>query len=25
VRKPHVPLAGPVAYAEVTLTRGRDG
>jgi dihydroneopterin aldolase len=25
VRKPHVPLPGPVEYAEVTITRGRDG
>lgn len=25
VRKPHVPLPGPVEFAEVTITRGRDG
>jgi dihydroneopterin aldolase len=25
VRKPHVPLPGPVEYAEVTITRGHDG
>jgi len=25
IRKPHVPLPGPVEYAEVTITRGRDG
>ncbi len=25
VRKPHVPLPGPVEYAQVTITRGRDG
>jgi dihydroneopterin aldolase len=25
VRKPHVPLPGPVEYAQVSITRGRDG
>ena len=25
VRKPHVPLPGPVEFAEVSITRGRDG
>ena len=25
VRKPHVPLPGPVAFAEVSITRERDG
>lgn len=25
VRKPHVPLPGPVGYAEVSITRERDG
>lgn len=25
VRKPHVPLSGPVEYAEFALTRNRDG
>jgi dihydroneopterin aldolase len=25
VRKPHVPLPGPVDFAEVTITRQRDG
>lgn len=25
VRKPHVPLPGPVEYAEITITRGHDG
>lgn len=25
VRKPHVPLPGPVEYAEVRITRSRDG
>jgi FolB domain-containing protein len=25
VRKPHVPLPGPVEFAEVTITRERDG
>lgn len=25
VRKPHVPLPGPVEYAEVTITRDRNG
>ena len=25
IRKPHVPLPGPVEFAEVTITRGRDG
>lgn len=25
VRKPHVPLPGPVEYAEVRITRERDG
>lgn len=25
VRKPHVPLPGPVGFAEVSITRGRDG
>ncbi|MDQ2889123.1 MAG: dihydroneopterin aldolase [Gemmatimonadota bacterium] len=25
VRKPHVPLPGPVEFAEITITRRRDG
>ncbi len=25
VRKPHVPLPGPVEFAEVSITRGRNG
>lgn len=25
IRKPHVPLPGPVEFAEVTITRGKDG
>jgi 7,8-dihydroneopterin aldolase/epimerase/oxygenase len=25
IRKPHVPLPGPVEYAEVSITRERDG